>query len=86
MRWTMHGKSRTAARHRKVDCVAFQSLAFGWPHRARPRYLPLVLLADHVEGETPILVNRVANLPKALPELKRRGWLEESTFEIPQGF
>jgi hypothetical protein len=46
---------------------------------------PMVLLADHVEGETPILVYRVANLRKALTELKGRGWNEESTFEIPHG-
>jgi hypothetical protein len=56
---------------------------------------PLFLLADHVEGDAPILVYRVANLRKALVELKRRGWSEESTFtrpfhtgaafEIPQG-
>jgi hypothetical protein len=46
---------------------------------------PMFLLADHVEGDTPILVYRVANLRKALTELKRRGWSEESTFEIPHG-
>src|SRR5467141_4849373 len=46
---------------------------------------PLVLLADHVEGETPILVYRVPNLRRALTELKRRGWSDESTFEIPHG-
>ena len=46
---------------------------------------PMVLLADHVEGDTPILVYRVANLRKALADLKRRGWSEASTFEIPHG-
>jgi hypothetical protein len=46
---------------------------------------PMFLLADHVEGETPILVYRVKNLRKALTELKGRGWSEESTFEIPHG-
>jgi hypothetical protein len=46
---------------------------------------PMFLLADHVEGQTPILVYRVANLRKALTELKQRGWSEESTFEIPHG-
>src|SRR2546430_2697382 len=46
---------------------------------------PMVLLADHVEGDTPILVYRVGNLRKALAELKKRGWSEESTFEIPHG-
>ena len=46
---------------------------------------PMLLLADHVEGDTPILVYRVANLRRELIELKRRGWTDESTFEIPQG-
>jgi hypothetical protein len=46
---------------------------------------PMLLLADHVEGETPILVYRVANLGRELTELKRRGWSEESPFEIPHG-
>jgi hypothetical protein len=46
---------------------------------------PMLLLADHVEGDTPILVYRVASLRQELIELKRRGWTDESTFEIPQG-
>jgi hypothetical protein len=46
---------------------------------------PMLLLADHVEGDTPILVYRVANLRKELTDLKQRGWREETTFEIPQG-
>ena len=46
---------------------------------------PMLLLADHVEGNTPILVYRVANLPSDLAALKSRGWSEESTFEIPHG-
>jgi hypothetical protein len=46
---------------------------------------PAVLLADHVEGERPILVYRVAQLKKALRELADRGWDSEGTFEIPQG-
>lgn len=46
---------------------------------------PMLLLADHVEGDTPILVYRVANLPSELAALKGRGWSEESTFEIPHG-
>ena len=46
---------------------------------------PMFLLADHVEGDTPILVYRVPNLRKALTELQQRGWREESTFEIPHG-
>lgn len=46
---------------------------------------PMFLLADHVEGDTPILVYRVPNLRRALTELKKRGWSEESSFEIPHG-
>jgi hypothetical protein len=46
---------------------------------------PLVLLADHVEGERPILVYRVSDLTAALAEMERRGWERERTFEIPNG-
>ena len=35
---------------------------------------PLVLLADHVEGDRPILVYRVADLGAALVELAAHGW------------
>jgi hypothetical protein len=46
---------------------------------------PLLLLADHVEGDAPILVYRVASLRDALADLKKQGWEEEATFEIPHG-
>ena len=46
---------------------------------------PLVLLADHVEGERPILVYRVADLEAALAGLEARGWQRQRTLEIPQG-
>lgn len=46
---------------------------------------PLLLLADHVEGETPILVFRVTNLGRELAALVKRGWKPQDTFEIPQG-
>ena len=46
---------------------------------------PQILLTDHVEGERPILVYRVADLPLALAELKRRGWIPERSLEIPHG-
>ena len=46
---------------------------------------PSVLLADHVEGEAPVLVYRVPNLALALDELESRGWQRERTFEIPHG-
>ena len=35
---------------------------------------PRLLLADHLEGDVPILVYRVASLPTALRDLESRGW------------
>ena len=46
---------------------------------------PLLLLADHVEGDTPILVYRVPKLREALVGLTKQGWEEVATFEIPHG-
>ena len=46
---------------------------------------PRILLADHVQGEAPILVYRVADLTAALAELDGRGWERAGTFEIPHG-
>ena len=46
---------------------------------------PLILLADHLPGERPILVYRVADLPGALAQLEARGWEKMHTFEIPHG-
>jgi hypothetical protein len=46
---------------------------------------PQVLLADHVQGERPILVYRVADLGAALAGLEARGWQRERTLEIPHG-
>jgi hypothetical protein len=46
---------------------------------------PLVLLTDHLEGDRPVLVYRVADLEAALTELDGRGWRREQTFEIPHG-
>jgi hypothetical protein len=46
---------------------------------------PLVLLTDHLDGERPILVYRVADLRATLDELAGRGWSREGTFEIPHG-
>jgi glyoxalase/bleomycin resistance protein/dioxygenase superfamily protein len=46
---------------------------------------PLVLLADHVKGERPILVYRVADLDAALARLQSRGWQRQQTLEIPHG-
>ena len=46
---------------------------------------PGVVLADHVEGERPILIYRVADLATATAQLEARGWREERTLEIPHG-
>jgi hypothetical protein len=46
---------------------------------------PRILLTDHLEGEVPILVHRVASLPDAMNELESRGWERGKTLEIPQG-
>ncbi|HSL77892.1 MAG TPA: VOC family protein [Candidatus Limnocylindrales bacterium] len=46
---------------------------------------PRILLADHVEGDRPILVYRVADLAAARRDLGARGWDEGHSLEIPQG-
>jgi len=46
---------------------------------------PLVLLTDHLQGERPILVYRVADLGAALADLEARGWQRQHTLEIPHG-
>ena len=46
---------------------------------------PRILLADHLEGDRPILVYRVADLDAATAELEGRGWARGHTLEIPQG-
>lgn len=46
---------------------------------------PRILLADHLEGDVPILVFRVGSLEAALSELEGRGWERGTTLEIPQG-
>ncbi len=46
---------------------------------------PLLLLADHVEGDRPILVYRVRDLSEATRVLGARGWERETTLEIPHG-
>jgi hypothetical protein len=46
---------------------------------------PRLLLADHVEGDAPILVYRVDSLAAGMAELAARGWVEGTTLEIPQG-
>lgn len=46
---------------------------------------PRILFADHLEGEVPILIYRVADLNEALADLEGRGWHRERTLEIPHG-
>lgn len=46
---------------------------------------PRVLLADHLEGDRPILVYRVAGFDDALATLTSRGWRREHSIEIPHG-
>jgi hypothetical protein len=57
-------------------CVAMVRLAAGPPH---------VLLADHLDGERPVLVYRVASLDRTTEELTARGWEERPRFGIPPG-
>jgi hypothetical protein len=56
--------------------VAMVELTSGPPH---------VLLADHLEGERPILVYRVDDLPKATAALKKGGVKKQHSLEIPMG-
>jgi catechol 2,3-dioxygenase-like lactoylglutathione lyase family enzyme len=46
---------------------------------------PRLLLADHVEGDAPILVYRVPDLDAALAELKKRRWKRGRMLELPPG-
>jgi catechol 2,3-dioxygenase-like lactoylglutathione lyase family enzyme len=56
--------------------VAMVELTDGPPH---------VVLNDHVEGDRPILVYRVASLRETTADLTTRGWAAEHSLEIPQG-
>ncbi|MGZ5308427.1 MAG: VOC family protein [Solirubrobacterales bacterium] len=46
---------------------------------------PRVLLADHLEGEAPVLVHRVSDLDGTLTGLERNGLELEARFGIPHG-
>jgi hypothetical protein len=46
---------------------------------------PHVLLTDHLEGERPIYIYRVADLRKATAALRKRGLKDETSVEIPMG-
>jgi hypothetical protein len=44
-----------------------------------------LLLADHLQGDVPILVYRVAGLAPAIAELESRGWQRGRMIELPSG-
>lgn len=46
---------------------------------------PRILFTDHLDGDRPILVYRVADLVASRAELEERGLAPERSLEIPQG-
>jgi hypothetical protein len=46
---------------------------------------PRLLLADHLEGDAPVLVYRVTDLVSAISNLESRGLALEARFGIPHG-
>ena len=46
---------------------------------------PRLLLAEHLEGDRPVMVFRVADLEQASKDLEARGWKRGHTLEIPHG-
>ena len=46
---------------------------------------PPLLLADHLEGDAPVLVYRVADLDEARRDLRKRGWKKGRMLELPMG-
>jgi hypothetical protein len=46
---------------------------------------PRLLLADHLEGEAPVLVHRVADFDSAVAWLESRGLEIDASFGIPHG-
>ena len=46
---------------------------------------PRIVLTDHLDGDRPILVYRVADLDAAVAALRDRGWMPERSLEIPHG-
>lgn len=46
---------------------------------------PRILLADHLEGDQPILIYAVDSLSQAKADLRARGWKPERSLEIPPG-
>jgi catechol 2,3-dioxygenase-like lactoylglutathione lyase family enzyme len=46
---------------------------------------PRVLLAEHLDGDRPVMVYRVPDLTVAMAELESRGWTRGQVLEIPHG-
>ena len=46
---------------------------------------PRILLAEHLEGDRPVLVYRVPDLAAAMAQLETRGWQRGFMLEIPHG-
>jgi hypothetical protein len=46
---------------------------------------PAIVLNDHLEGDRPVLVYRVADVRAAAADLSARGWTAGHSLEIPQG-
>ena len=46
---------------------------------------PRIVLNDHLDGDRPIFVYRVADLERAVAALEARGWEERRKLEILQG-
>ena len=46
---------------------------------------PRLLLAEHLEGDQPVMVYRVADIAQATDELESRGWQRGHMLEIPHG-
>jgi hypothetical protein len=46
---------------------------------------PELLFADHLKGERPILIYRVADIDRTSEALKARGWKQQPSFGIPHG-
>ncbi|MEP7360346.1 MAG: hypothetical protein ABI744_02080 [Chloroflexota bacterium] len=49
------------------------------------RSKPPLLLADHVEGDAPVLVYRVDDVEEARMDLRQRGWKKGRMLELPMG-
>jgi hypothetical protein len=46
---------------------------------------PAIMLADHLDGATPVLVYRVDSLTDAMSDLEARGWERGRLLELPPG-